>query len=360
MSLRMPAIWSSSERPISVRTVWVDGVRHAILSADDPLVRQGGRKTRPRTSRGSNYADEGYYPVDISDAEELGECFVKLHLVASLNDRSEKNSAPGSLISGRNSPAGILKGKCQRRENKVEAERVFYPIGDTARPEKNPAKIIISPGKNDRSDFCDEIDQGHCKLPEIQQNSLSERVLQWLDLSGRVKEYQRTKNSALNSSKDAVGSVRKKSAPESGFRRRGSSAVIIPKERVIVQNYTLQPGQSREKDRGKRAGGTAAEEDVCSGASQHPQRRGESDSVSEIPPVRSYFVEKINTATNDRRVSILKSQFIEGEEDAKQSLWSPPRKPQLHIFMPSLISPVGEKISSSQEQQSTVERDQQF
>ncbi|XP_049948218.1 basic proline-rich protein-like [Schistocerca serialis cubense] len=32
----MPARWASSQRPLLVRTVWVDGARHAILSADDP------------------------------------------------------------------------------------------------------------------------------------------------------------------------------------------------------------------------------------------------------------------------------------------------------------------------------------
>lgn len=46
----MPSRWAASERPLFVRTVWVSGARHAILSPDDPAKDQYRPRRKPRTA----------------------------------------------------------------------------------------------------------------------------------------------------------------------------------------------------------------------------------------------------------------------------------------------------------------------
>ncbi|XP_046603433.1 uncharacterized protein LOC124296971 [Neodiprion virginianus] len=299
----MPAIWSSSERPISVRTVWVDGVRHAILSPDDPLVQSHAslrtcQRSRPTTSRSVNYRDQDYFP----EVNDLRECLVKLRVVVDRNDLPSAPCSGSNLLLPKDEDRGATSGT------------------------PNPKSPRVSRGVENRKKRSDSVctvlgdPEGGSRLPEIQDNSLSERVLQWLDLSGRGGDYRKDET--------------RKSSPEVATRRRGSSAVI-PKERIIVQNYTLRTNVEEVGERNK--GGTPipvtrdnCRREIC--ASPGP----------EVPVVRSYFVDRL---TNSSGKNIEESMPVEGEARNKQSLWSPPRKPQLHIFMPTL-SP-SEKILSS-------------
>ncbi|XP_046735865.1 uncharacterized protein LOC124405209 [Diprion similis] len=303
MSLRMPAIWSSSERPISVRTVWVDGVRHAILSPDDPLVQSHAslrprQRSRPTTSSSVNYRDEDYFP----EVNDLRECLVKLRVVVNRNDvPSTPCSEPNLLLP---------------KDEEQSATSDF----------QDPKSSRVSRGTENRKKRIDSActvlgdPESGLRLPEIQDNSLSERVLQWLDLSGRGGDYRRNET--------------RKSSPEVAARRRGSSAVI-PKERILVQNYTLRTNAEEAGDRIKIGAANPVPRDNCRREICPPPG-------PEVPVVRSYFVDRLTTAA---RKNIEESMPVEGEAQNKQSLWSPPKKPQLHIFMPTL-SP-SEKILSS-------------
>lgn len=46
----MPVLWQSSQRPMYIRTVWVDGLRHAILNNDDPHLLKLSKRRRPYSS----------------------------------------------------------------------------------------------------------------------------------------------------------------------------------------------------------------------------------------------------------------------------------------------------------------------
>jgi hypothetical protein len=88
----MPALvqrarWEASQRPLFVKTVWQNGVRHAILSKDDPLF----AKNEPSRANVSiskflqsqqPSASEVHPPVSLKPRpSELERCLMKLQLV---------------------------------------------------------------------------------------------------------------------------------------------------------------------------------------------------------------------------------------------------------------------------------------
>lgn len=126
-----PVRWSSSERPLSVRTVWVGSVRHAILSTDDPLSQYRGQPGFQRPE--SSYTSSGSDTSSVS-SNELEECLVKLRVAL---DSAEKTCLPP-----------------------IENNSIGTSNGDPSR--------CTSPA-----------------LSVLPQNPLSERVLQWLDLASK-------------------------------------------------------------------------------------------------------------------------------------------------------------------------------
>jgi hypothetical protein len=87
----MPALvqrarWEASQRPLFVKTVWQNGVRHAILSKDDPLFTKN-EPTRATVSiskflQSQPSAAEVHPPVSLKPRpSELERCLMKLQLV---------------------------------------------------------------------------------------------------------------------------------------------------------------------------------------------------------------------------------------------------------------------------------------
>lgn len=85
----MPALvqrarWEASQRPLFVKTVWQNGVRHAILSKDDPLFAKN-EPTRVSISKflqAQPSAAEVHPPVSLKPKpSELERCLMKLQLV---------------------------------------------------------------------------------------------------------------------------------------------------------------------------------------------------------------------------------------------------------------------------------------
>lgn len=146
----MPAIWSSSERPLSVRTIWVDGIRHPILTSDDPLLAKSKKSNRPRTSKEPRYSMK-------YESEPRTDCLTKVirQQSAPLYHRIFFNC---SKIVGSNE---TIENNSEKSLKNSVIKIVENVIGDT--------------NKKERFQF--------------NSNSLSERVLQWLDLSGKVNDY---------------------------------------------------------------------------------------------------------------------------------------------------------------------------
>lgn len=277
----MPAIWPSSERPISVRTVWVDGVRHIILSSDDPLLNVRTRQ-RPRMS----IAKEKDYSVELykSGLDGLDSCFVKLHVVL------EKSS------SGTDGPSRMT-----RRQSAPPC------IGDSDENRRGAAELLVDDVSNLTKNNDDDSSE---KLSETQSNPLSERVLQWLDLSGRAVEYDRSIEKTIVLAKSSPAQTKKLISC-----RRDNS--------VSVQNCRLQTERR------------LADGENSKRVSQKQIAKLQDSSRKDVPVARSYFSEK--TTKKSLKVPEEKSRSEEQSQE-RQALWSPPGRPQLHIFMPTLNS----------------------
>lgn len=331
----MPAIWSSSESPISVREVWVDGIRHAILSPDDPFHDIKNRQ-RPQTflSKSKNYSAK-YSCRDESfnrPTESLDSCLVKFHVLA---NRKNAESLAGTKITRRQSAPPISQPL-----NRSQDQLDFLPSNGLSKVSRNKydsldeekSQSIQSAVYNESpllsrensiiksdatkhyqvtnniiktvvqfSDNHDEINTLH----EINKNPLSERVLYWMDMSGRVKDYKSKEENAKIISDRRLNI---ENSRECNFHRRNSA--IPSRDLTSIFHYKLCSNQmkhefiSHEVQEEKKEDECIAEKRVRI--------------ISEIQPE-----------------STVKSEII---LERNKSSWSPYGRPQLHIFMPELNS----------------------
>ncbi|XP_059487525.1 uncharacterized protein LOC132203638 [Neocloeon triangulifer] len=183
----MPALvqrarWETSQRPLFVKTVWQNGVRHAILSKDDPLF----AKNEPAPNRFSKIllsqsAPEVPAPMRPRPSE-LERCLMKLQLVLA----SEPKVA-------------IISEKKRSPDFPSPEEEVFPLLPVEAEEEPCPKRIVLeeletsssetssaSESENKENQCEDEEDAEEFDLPNYNNwlpdlNPLSERVLQWLE-----------------------------------------------------------------------------------------------------------------------------------------------------------------------------------
>lgn len=185
----MPAVWKSSERPMYVRTVWVDGFRHAILSHNDPyLLKLKDKKKRPRSS--ASYAgicnrDPNHLTLNdfkktrlSHNEDQLGECLKKLNFVIKRNTTTATRVRPKS-----ESQAHIEKLNLTDLESEQDDDLVLkanaQPLNEfeSSRSKFNNACAEMKTFRSNRTPKNAESKES---------NDLSERVLQWLDLAGKI------------------------------------------------------------------------------------------------------------------------------------------------------------------------------
>uniref|UniRef100_A0A6V7KYJ8 Uncharacterized protein n=1 Tax=Bracon brevicornis TaxID=1563983 RepID=A0A6V7KYJ8_9HYME len=302
----MPPIWSSSERPISVRTVWVDGIRHAILTHDDPLINIKNR-TRPQTSipptKPKIFPPNYVCREALRTPDSLDNCFVNHHVVVNKKDREidkkhviRRQSAPINRIT---SPLnldlnGILKVTCDSGDSsKINSGRSCDHIVEEI-TEQSCEEDFNDNNKNCVTYHEDDNSENN----DI--NPLSERVLQWMDMSGRVKSYSERDEFLKNTLANRKALVR---AKVSSFRRQNSG---ICRDIVTAHNYKLIPTKKSED------------------SEDEPKVELKKDSP------------RIDSKTESKSIVPLHNN---------KSIWSPLGRPQLHIFMPDLNSS-GEDTSS--------------
>jgi hypothetical protein len=187
----MPAArWQSSQGPLFVRTVWVNGLRHAILSADDPLFQCRGRAGLRCGGRSGSCSSVGTYASPSGSARSSGDlehCLVKLQLVLSSNRSSTKSNT--AVLSSR--PHQDTEPCCGKHHAGAENSSVGAAsvVGRYRRQcvpyvlqSSSEEETEQDPVEDDPRQFSD----AETLFPDLQLNPLSERVLQWLDLVGRT------------------------------------------------------------------------------------------------------------------------------------------------------------------------------
>ncbi|XP_048478427.1 uncharacterized protein LOC125488849 [Plutella xylostella] len=164
----MPVIWQSSKQPMYVRTVWVDGFRHAILNTDDPYFQILKAKRRPQSS----ISYRQHRNCDSRLSKEF-EGLRKLNLVVT----SDKSIHPRPNTAQPSVERLDLKDIEQETENKFVLRPRTAQLNEfeSARP-KYDSFIDMKTLKSNRT----------CRTEVKESTELSDRVLQWLDLAGKV------------------------------------------------------------------------------------------------------------------------------------------------------------------------------
>lgn len=351
----MTAIWSSSERPMSVRTVWVDGVRHAILSPDDPA---GISYPRVRRHSAKSTSTKKTYPrlnlrcrvdsfEDTRTRESLDSCFVNLRVV--VNERAEERVAERRIIRRQSAPS-----YCNRRSTIESNSRNFIEFGlnqvlnytedytspasqqSPRRRERNTSlrkddclrNHSISPDNESSKKSLIECDQ-NCRhetqeptqKTENSSNLLSERVLQWMDLSGRSVNF---------SSNDDKQTDTKNSFSKPKLQRRDCNEMAT-KEKVVIQNFKIDTDHKSEESSTRR----------MRIKRQSSKERYEKSIVNNCDKIQeTHFKDDFDETEN-----CMKLEHRKNSTRNKES--STTARPQLHIFMPDLSSS-GDETSSEE------------
>lgn len=325
----MPAIWSSSERPISVRTIWVDGIRHAILSPDDPLIHSKSRR-RSRVSKNESYSTE-YQQLE-SRLDRLNNCFTNLQMVVSngLSEAKEtsqiyrKLSAPPcSRISTSTSDTSILESilnnnrkfkKKYRCHKAMKEDPVFFI-------DKEILKSDICERRTSESEPDFKLNITECGQTEATSdtfwNPLFERVLQWLDLSGKTQNFKNDFEDHFaerpSDEEEQKWSATKRRLP------RLKRDPFEDRERITMRNNKLPRERNLER---------LKKEENKMTQSRLPKIKNTREQFQELN-------EKLNSAKAFPKSDGDESKN-EMKEKASSAIWCPPSRLKLHVVIPSL------------------------
>jgi hypothetical protein len=193
----MPARWQSSQRPLFVRTVWVNGLRHAILSADDPLYQFRSTTGSKSAGRPSSCSSVGTSMSSSSGSDhscDLQSCIINLQLVLTSNKGQTSNaSASPSHRSSSCRPHQDDEPRCVESQDSEENNSVGAAslVRAYRRPQPPCGLPSSSEEEREQESLEDEpflFSDVESLLPNLQPNPLSERVLQWLNLVGKTSD----------------------------------------------------------------------------------------------------------------------------------------------------------------------------
>lgn len=373
----MPAIWASSERPLFVRTVWMDGVRHAVLSPDDPVVVNPRLRRRPRTSEEKrDLLAMRQRQMQETRLDRLNSCFMNLQVVVEKNfpDNGNEGSPSTRLVRRRSAPpctrmcaekagSSLLEiyvneiddksdeDDRESRRSLEKEERIVPTVGETAFA-RNPdvgRALYLRRGTFPAITECKQVEGSS----DAYWNPLSERVLQWLDLSGRAHDYEPEVESDEGSryeNEDARGrwgsAVRRRRRRMRHLLRRRESSVSAERERrVAVQNYKLQKNCKLERV------ARATVENETKFARKRLSRINDATGREEARKKESTARGASSDVSKDRASSADESDprnenDSQDEREDLLTVWTPPGRLQLHIVMPNFNSVVEKRASS--------------
>ncbi|XP_054285809.1 uncharacterized protein LOC129002197 [Macrosteles quadrilineatus] len=294
----MGARWQSSQRPLFVRTVWVDGRRHAILSRDDPLVRL------PRPSSSIGASDSSSDSSDSCLGCPLEDCLIKLRLA--LHPDSYRGSLKDAIYPIRQGT--VEASQCYDHE---DSDSLFDNDHDYELPQRRLPLL----GQYPKVYSFDRADQVSF-LPELQLNPLSERVLQWLDLSGKGKRLHTAIHREIE-----INREEKKSQMLDNRKQHLSRRRELPQRRLSVDILS---------------------DTKLSARSVHDSRtRKKSPLTTVMPPL---LKPGCQTETDADKAPAEELPVVQNFEPPRllrhgptwPSPQSTPNRPQLHIFMPPL------------------------
>jgi hypothetical protein len=325
----MPARWQSSQRPLFVRTVWMNGLRHAILSADDPLFRCRSPAVSNSASRPGSCSSVGTFMTSSSGSSQscdLEPCLIKLQLVLASNKSPASSSHRSSSCRSRhdNKPVCVQSQDSEGGASMVrEYQSYVFPSSSDEEPEQESVD-------DDRYLFSDV----EYLLPNLQLNPLSERVLQWLHLVGKTSGIVDGTEHIASVPRCGNGNGKERSPPRYISTSAPRPPSEVPVDRRYASKGTLQRQRNVHMPRMLMKThhiNTPLEEDPL-----HVIVRGKHETFENVRAgIDETVVRCASPGTDDVSAPTLRQLSSAG------SVTSPPVvsgtiRPQLHIFMPTV------------------------
>lgn len=211
----MPCHWESSQRPLFVKSVWKNGYRHAILTNEDPAAKISARS--PRLSANSLKQER---PLSNKNEENLKIPAVQVLLANAKRWKRENNKTAPPI------------------REKLHKSFSFDVIM------RDDIKITSKNNmlNNDKSMYATfTCEKANLTVDKLQQsgNSLTERVLLWLDLAGRYnnEKYSYQNNSNIRCFPDKISPSVELNLPEV-LSLDESYDVNDKEENLLLANYT--------------------------------------------------------------------------------------------------------------------------
>lgn len=322
-----------------VRTVWVGNFRHAILSHDDPYFIKNARKRRPHSSAtcASNKLTTRQRSR-LSHTDDLEHCLRKFSFVVT-NERS--------TLRPTSSYTPDIE-KLDLSDVEPESEEKFFvkaniqPIYDynTSRSKFDSLNLNMKALKSNRT----------ARSDVKEDNELSERVLQWLDLAGKVDLLAPNNNERMSQPRH--------SWPE--IQRRNN----LTKSKTVIDMRAKDNGKTpKVSDSAKVQQGPIDRHDfyVPASANTIENYARQSRNVKSTPRNETTKTKDIlNKKTRDIRNGIIEArQKLASERDAVEKQYTEllnkklipdfKGKKQVHIFMPEMPKKSGSNDTSRTE-----------
>ncbi|XP_068633090.1 uncharacterized protein [Battus philenor] len=308
----MPALWQASQRPMYVRTVWIDGFRHAILNHDDPhYIELNAKRRRPRSSASIT-------PKRKAQSSRLShhsdsDCLRNLDLII----KSNKIRFTEEVIIDTLNLSEVEEDEIILRNSPV-------PISETDNSESQFETLDMRVVKSNRT----------ARTDVRQNNELSDRVLQWLDLAGKVD--------LLNTETAERISKPRHSCPEIQ-RRNLNQSQIVNNAKVKENRATIESKANEAIDQQELRVPTSAttiENYARQSRNVKPTSRESHAKVKEnkkVKDMRHNIAETRQKMINERKA--VEKQYTEMVNKKIIPDLGKTRK-QVHIFMPEAIPKV--------------------
>ncbi|XP_013145288.1 PREDICTED: uncharacterized protein LOC106108596 [Papilio polytes] len=306
----MPALWQASQRPMYIRTVWIDGFRHAILTHDDPhYIELNSKRRRPHSSASFN-------PKRKSQGSRL-------------SHRSDCNNLRNLDL--------VIRSDKIRISHETDIEKLnFAEIETEDESILSTSPLPVCDFENLKSKF-ESIDMRVVKsnrtarIDVRENNDLSDRVLQWLDLAGKV-------DLLANENAERISQPRH-SWPEIQKRNLGKSRTVTD---LRVRECKLTASDSKTND-------TIDREEVYMPTSATTIENYARQSRNRTTSRDSHAKIKENKKVKDIRQNVAEArQKMIAERSAMEKQYAElvnkkiipnlaKTKKQVHIFMPEAI-----------------------
>lgn len=301
----MPVLWQASQRPMYVRTVWVDGFRHAILTNDDPyLLKLQTKRRRPHSS---------------------ASCVAKPKANSRLSCRSDLDCMRDFNLIVTNS-----RGHIETPDSELEkldlSDIEQESVSDSETKDKDLEK---------EETFVNNFDMRNIRINKTGRNEkenteLSDRVLQWLDLAGKVDILAPENAERMNQPRHSWPELQRRS----GNISKSKTVVDIRKSQSPKCNDNTKAQQTTCIDRREFHSSPTIENYARKSRNTKTSARCEFNPLKKTKDIKTDITETRQKVVNER--TAVQKQYAELVSKKLIPDVNKNTKKQVHIFIPEM------------------------